>query len=208
MAEVLLHHPRKHHRGAPPSLYTTDEPPPRIRHTDSTDDSHQRGNKRRDRGGAEEIGPGRKRNRPEHHHHHHHHHHNRRTTPEEGPRFLGHKRKLADIESSDANAASSPDLQELPYNRPIHFVDHRSLFDRLTLFSKSTYKNYTQQIYPTTKHESYADPEHSRAGLDGDERLNGIRMDLLGFADKPIELQMKMHEASLSIEGPMIYREE
>jgi hypothetical protein len=103
-----------------------------------------------------------------------------------------------------------PPLDEYLYDTPIRLVDHTVALDRVAHWSKSTYQNYTRQLVELTqpKSKTYANPEHSRRGFDGDERLFNLRNDLKGFAEPPIELQMKMHEAAFSIEGPLIYGEE
>lgn len=103
-----------------------------------------------------------------------------------------------------------PPVDEYMYDKPIRLVDHTVAMDRVAHWSKSTYQSYTRQLVELTqpKSKTYANPEHSRRGFDGDERLFNLRNDLKGFAEPPIELQMKMHEAAFSIEGPLIYGEE
>lgn len=100
----------------------------------------------------------------------------------------------------------SSDQADFGYDQPIHFVDHSEAFSRLKLFAETTYKNYTKQLSELlqTKAHTYANPIHSRRGFDGDLRMHQLRQDLLGFEDKPIEIQMKMHEAGFAIEGPLV----
>lgn len=102
------------------------------------------------------------------------------------------------------------DEEDVHYEKPIHFVDHREAFDRIKLYAESRYKDYSKQLSELlkTKADTYYNPIHSRRGFDGDLRMHQLRQDLLGFEDRPIELQMKMHEAAFSIEGPLIYGEE
>jgi hypothetical protein len=94
-----------------------------------------------------------------------------------------------------AEEDDSSDSAEFAYDRPIHFVDHSEAFSRLKLFAETTYKNYSKQLHELlkTKSATYANPIHSRRGFDGDLRMHQLRQDLLGFEDKPIELQMKMY---------------
>jgi hypothetical protein len=100
-------------------------------------------------------------------------------------------------------------FDEVPdFAKPLRCIDNRGQFERLADWSRSTYQNYKLQLYPQDKSKSYSDPNHAKQGLSGDERLFRIRRDLMGFENPPIELQMKMHEAAFSVEGPMIYREE
>ena len=96
------------------------------------------------------------------------------------------------------------------YARPVRLVDHRTTFARLADWSGAAYRGYRQELSELAepKHRSYANPAHSVRGFDGDARLHALRRDLLGFQDRPIELQMKMHEAAFEIEAPLIYLDE
>jgi hypothetical protein len=69
------------------------------------------------------------------------------------------------------------------------------------------HNNYQAQLYPEDKSRTYSNPAHTKVTLSGDERLYGLRRDLGGFDPLPIELQILMHEAAFSIQGPTIYRE-
>jgi hypothetical protein len=47
-----------------------------------------------------------------------------------------------------------------------------------------------------------------REDTEADERLRNLRRDLEGFDTIPKDIQLKMHEAAWSVEGPMIYGKE
>ena len=92
--------------------------------------------------------------------------------------------------------------------RPIRPIDHRPVFARMTLWAKALKKDYCRQLYPEKKDITYADPSHQRRDFDGDRRLANCRRDLMGFDQKPIDLQLRMHEADFSVEGPLFYGED
>lgn len=89
---------------------------------------------------------------------------------------------------------SSDNYYTSGYHEPMRIIDHRPALDRVARWANSTYQSYTRQLSELLepKHRTYANPEHSRRGFDGDERLHNLRRDLMGFQDVPIELQMKM----------------
>lgn len=104
---------------------------------------------------------------------------------------------------------SRDQYDDLPdYTKPIRCVDNRPQFERLAEWAETMSNNYKAQLYPEEKSRTYSNPAHTKITLSGDERLFGLRTDLAGFDPLPIELQILMHEAAFSIQGPVIYREE
>lgn len=95
---------------------------------------------------------------------------------------------------------------EYDYDKPIRFVDHRPALDRVARWANATYASYTRQLseLTQTKSSTYANPEHTRRGFDGDERLFNLRRDLQDFSDVPIELQMKMYVLETFFSGPIL----
>lgn len=134
----------------------------------------------------------------------------KRRKPEKDPKKTPDQDDFITPQQQQPQEEENEDPDAYTYDQPLHFVDHRVAMDRMAKWSDTTYKNYTRHLSELCQPKSttYANPEHSQRGFDGDVRLFNLRRDLTGFEDRPIELQMKMHEAAFSIEGPLIYGEE
>jgi len=100
--------------------------------------------------------------------------------------------------------------ESVRFGRPLRPVNHSESFDRVARWSASAYKNYSKLLseLARTKDQTYSDPRHQIKGLNGDARYARIKECLSGFENKPIELQMMMHFAAFSVEGPLIWQEE
>jgi hypothetical protein len=89
-------------------------------------------------------------------------------------------------------------------------VNHNHVFRRFEEFCTTSYRNYKTSLraLAQTKDVSYGNPQHEIIGLNGDARFKRIKHDLTGFEDEPIPIQIMMHKAAFSIEGPLIWDEE
>lgn len=111
-------------------------------------------------------------------------------------------------EGSSNNANIGPD--SCRFGKPIRPVDHSNSFDRTARWTASSYRSYAKFISELAKpkEQTYANPRHQIRGLNGDARFARIKEALEGFENKPIELQMLMHQAAFTVEGPLIWGEE
>jgi hypothetical protein len=100
--------------------------------------------------------------------------------------------------------------ESVRFGRPLRPVNHSESYDRVARWSASSYKSYAKLLseLARTKDQTYSDPRHQIKGLNGDARFARIKECLDGFENKPIELQMMMHFAAFSVEGPLIWQEE
>lgn len=100
--------------------------------------------------------------------------------------------------------------ESVRFGKPLHPVNHEASFDRVAKWSAASHRSYSRLLseLARTKDQTYSDPRHQVKGLNGDARFNRIKECLDGFENKPIELQMMMHYAAFSVEGPLIWEEE
>ena len=100
--------------------------------------------------------------------------------------------------------------ESVRFGKPLHPVNHAASFDRVAKWSAASHRSYSRLLseLARTKDQTYSDPRHQVKGLNGDARFNRIKECLDGFENKPIELQMMMHYAAFSVEGPLIWEEE
>lgn len=112
--------------------------------------------------------------------------------------------------TSAAPSHSKVGADSTRFGRPLKPVNHAESYNRISRWSASSYRGYARQLRELArpKEETYVDPRHQIKGLNGDARFARIKECLLGFQNKPIELQMIMHATAFQVEGPLIWGEE
>lgn len=123
------------------------------------------------------------------------------------PRKEKHSSSNASVlRENNANIGS----ESCRFGKPIRPINQAASFDRSARFAASCHRSYASFMgeLANPKEVTYNNPRHQVRGLNGNARFARIKEALEGFENKPIELQMRMHQAAFSVEGPLIWGEE
>lgn len=122
--------------------------------------------------------------------------------------------KKARSDGKENSSAHNPNVtigsESCRFGKPIRPVNQSASFDRSARFAASCYRSYAAFLgeLANPKEVTYNNARHQVRGLNGNARFARIKEALEGFENRPIELQMRMHQAAFSVEGPLIWGEE